>query len=295
MLDPQGIRGRLDALKGVVEARLAVIADPAGVGPSLLSDAVRHTLLAPAKRLRPALAMLTAEQFGGDPRLALDPGCAIEMVHTASLILDDLPCMDDARLRRGRPTAHVAFGEDTAILAAIALLNESFGVVARADGVSAECRTRLVARLSEAVGFGGLVAGQLRDLRDQTRTTESLSTLNHQKTGVLFVAAAEAGACVAGASDSEVEAAREFGRRLGLAFQIRDDLLDAGAHGLSDPGKDAGQDSGKTTLVSLVGPDRAREALEAEIAGAIAALGARSGPLPRLAEAMFEPKAQAAA
>jgi geranylgeranyl pyrophosphate synthase len=295
MLDPQGTRGRLEALKGVVDARLAALAAPPEGTPSLLVDAVRHSLLAPAKRLRPVLAMLAAEQFGGDPSRALDPGCAIEMVHTASLILDDLPCMDDARLRRGRPTAHVAFGEDAAILAAIALLNESYGVVARAEGVPADCRATLVSRLSSAVGFQGLVAGQLRDLRDKARTAESLSTLNHQKTGVLFVAAAEAGACVAGATEDEIAAAGEFGRRLGLAFQIRDDLLDSGQHGLADRTKDVGKDAGKTTLVALVGPDRARQVLRTEVEAALSALGARTGPLPRLAELMFAAPEKAAA
>lgn len=295
MPDPQGIRGRLETLKGAIDARLDALAAPPEGTPSPLSDAVRHSLLAPAKRLRPVLAALAAEQFGGDPARALDPGCAIEMVHTASLILDDLPCMDDARLRRGRPTVHVAFGEDTAILAAIALLNEAFGVVARTEGVSAEHRASLVARLSGAVGFQGLVAGQHRDLRDQTRTADSLSTLNHQKTGVLFVAAAEAGACVAGASAETIAEAGEFGRRLGLAFQIRDDLLDSGQHGLADRTKDVGKDAGKTTLVALIGPDRARAALEAEVEAALAALGTRAGPLPRLAELMFTAPSEAAA
>lgn len=283
-------RGRVEALRQRVDARLGELVARADGAPGRLDEAIAYALLAPGKRTRPVLCLLAAEQFGASAETALDPGCAIEMVHTASLVLDDLPCMDDAATRRGRPTTHRRFGEDGAILAAIALLSEAFRVAADAEGVSAECRLTVARRLSGSVGFEGLCAGQIRDLRDGApqRSAQSLETINHQKTGVLFVAAAEIGACVAGASPAEAAAAAEFGRRLGQAFQIRDDLIDARA-GFEDAGKDAGKDENKVTLVSLVGPDQARRAMEAEVEAARAALSAVTGdgPLLRLADLMF--------
>jgi geranylgeranyl pyrophosphate synthase len=288
------VRRRADALRGQIEARLQSLT-PTGSDP--LAAAVRHSLLAPGKRLRPILTALSAEHFGGDSRLAIDPGCAIEMVHTASLVFDDLPCMDDAALRRGRPTVHTAFGEPAALLAGVALLNEAFGVLARSPSLPDDARLALVARLSAAVGFDGLVTGQLRDLEEpeQSRSAQALASLNHQKTGVLFVAACETGAVVAGADAKACAAAREFGRRIGQAFQIRDDLIDVGA-GLSDASKDAGKDADKTTLVSLVGAERARAALDAELEAGLAALAevGGSGPLTAVAAMMFETRAVAA-
>src|SRR5208283_4296316 len=141
---------------------------------------------------------------------ALDVACAMEMVHAASLVLDDLPSMDDARLRRGRPTTHRAYGEADAILASVGLLTRAFGVIAAAEGLGAEDRSALVVGLADAVGFSGLVAGQALDLaeRDRPRTVAELDALNHRKTGVLMMAAAEAGARIGGASP---EARQELG------------------------------------------------------------------------------------
>jgi len=273
MPDRDAFRRRLPALKGAVEARLDELSAHVDGGPEPLTEAVRYALLAPGKRLRPLLTVAAAAHFGAEEDAALDPGCAIEMVHAASLILDDLPCMDDAALRRGQPTVHRRYGEDVAVLAAVALLNAAFGVAAEARGVSADCRLRLVRRLSRAVGFEGLVAGQVRDLREAAgaRSEQGLASLNHQKTGALFVAAVETGACLAMSDRPAQAAAREFGLRLGQAFQIRDDLADARA-GFEDAGKDAGQDQGKVTVVSLVGPERARQAMEAELQAAEHAL-----------------------
>jgi geranylgeranyl diphosphate synthase type II len=263
MVDRDEFAVTLDALRVRVDARLTALTAHAD---GRLGEAVRYALLAPAKRLRPILCALSARAFGGDDALAIDPGCAVEMVHTASLVLDDLPCMDDALLRRGRPAAHVVFGEDTAILAAVALLNEAFAVAGRAPGLPADHRLRLLGRLTGAVGFNGLVAGQHRDLREGApeRTVQGLASLNHQKTGVLFVTAAETGACLAGAGPREIDAVGRFAAHLGQAFQIRDDLIDARLLA-EDAGKDCGKDAGKTTLVSLVGHERARAALEAEL------------------------------
>ena len=264
----------------------------------MLREAVRYALLSPGKRLRPVLTMLAAEHFGPPPATgvakrgaaaALDVGCAIEMVHAASLILDDLPCMDDAELRRGRPTVHRRFGEDMAVLAAIALLNQAYGAVAGAPGLPADARLDLVRALTRAVGFEGLVAGQARDLRERDAYAEAtpLHELNRQKTGVLFIAAVEGGARAAGALDGRLEGARAFARGLGEAFQILDDLLDA--TGTPEAaGKDVGQDGGKPTVVSLIGPDGARAEMHRRLRSALDHLGdVGPGPLSRFTEVLF--------
>jgi geranylgeranyl diphosphate synthase type II len=213
------------------------------------------------------------------------------MVHAASLVLDDLPSMDDAALRRGRPTPHKVFGEATAILAAIGLLNRAFGVIAADSGLGAG-RAHLAVVLSEAVGFEGLVAGQARDLydRDQVRAPAEIDVLNHQKTGVLIMAAAEAGALAAGAAPAAVEAVGRFARELGLAFQIRDDLIDAEASPEA-AGKDTGKDAGMTTLVSALGHGGATGAMQARLEAAWAALdeaGVGESLLAHYARGLFE-------
>ncbi|MBI1405953.1 MAG: polyprenyl synthetase family protein [Caulobacter sp.] len=266
----------VEQTRAAVERRLAQLVPAEGQGPEGLTGAVRYALLAPGKRFRPVLTLLTARDFGAAEGAALDVACACEMVHAASLILDDLPSMDDAGLRRGRVTTHRAFDEATAILAAVGLLNRAFGVVAEDSGLSTALRTRLSARLSEAVGFRGLTAGQARDLgrRGARLSNDEIDLLNHQKTGVLLVAAAQAGALVAGVEDARLTAIGEFARRIGLAFQIRDDLIDAealaGAGALE--GKDLGKDAGMPTLITSLGIDGARRTMEGYLAAAEAAL-----------------------
>jgi geranylgeranyl diphosphate synthase type II len=144
-----------------VEARLLAL-HPGSEGGMALTDAMAYSLLAGGKRLRPVLTVLTARILGADPAAALDPACAVEMIHTASLILDDLPCMDNALLRRGRPANHRVFGEDVANLAAVSLLSEAFGVLSRAPGLTPVIRCQLVELLADAVGPGGLADGQIR-------------------------------------------------------------------------------------------------------------------------------------
>lgn len=284
----------LEALHTTIERRLGELCPRESAGPAVLQSAVRYALLAPAKRLRPTLTLLAAAHFGGEAaeRAALDPACAIELVHTASLILDDLPSMDDAAVRRGRPASHRRFGEDVAILSAVGLLNQAFSVVARAEAVDSAVRLKLIERLSGAVGFDGLVAGQVRDLRERSEVSDSdgLHKLNHQKTGVLFVAAVEAGALVAGAQGARLAAASGFAVNLGSAFQILDDLIDVTGT-TESAGKDVGQDVDKPTLVSLVGAEEARLEMQRRLDQALEHLEAveRSGPLSRFAERLFEP------
>jgi geranylgeranyl pyrophosphate synthase len=267
----------VEALRMQVDRRLAELIPGPGEEPGRLGEAAHYALLAPGKRFRPLLTLLTAEAFGAPISRALDVACAMEMVHAASLVLDDLPSMDDARLRRGRPTTHRVYGEADAILASVGLLTEAFAVIARAEGLAAKDRTELVAALTDAVGFSGLVAGQALDLaeRNRPRTVAELDQLNHRKTGVLMMAAAEAGARIGGASAAARRELGEFARRIGLAFQIRDDLIDA-EDGVEHVGKDVGKDAGMTTVVSALGPRAAVAAIETHLAAADAAL-ARAG------------------
>jgi geranylgeranyl diphosphate synthase type II len=224
--------------------------------------------------------MLSAEHFGATPADALDFGCALELIHTASLILDDLPCMDDAAMRRGRPTVHRQFGEDTAVLSAVALLNQGFGIIAEDQGLAAETRLALIRIVRDAVGFDGLVSGQMRDLRDSAsdRNEASLTSLNRQKTSGLFVAATVGGAVIAGGGAAEVQAASAFGDGLGLAFQLWDDLQDLTST-LEVMGKDVLQDRNRVTLVTLRGPDRSRAEIGNTLQSALTALGERRSAL----------------
>jgi geranylgeranyl diphosphate synthase type II len=272
-----------------VELRLRDLLPDAGSGSALLTDAVRDACLAQGKRVRPLLAMLSAAHFGGRDLSALDFGCALELVHAASLILDDLPCMDDAEMRRGRPTLHRRFGEDTAVLSAIALLNQAYAVISGAAELPAETRIALNLLLSDCVGFDGLVTGQIRDLRDpeHLRDETALTTLNHQKTSVLFVAALVGGALIAGADRGAQAAARAFGCRLGLAFQLFDDLQDSTST-LEAMGKDACQDADRVTFVTLWGVERTRAAIGETLSAAVAALGGGDNALALYALGLFQ-------
>ena len=267
----------VEALRLHVDRRLAELIPAPGEEPGRLGEAAHYALLAPGKRFRPLLTLLAAEAFGAPTSRALDVACAMEMVHAASLVLDDLPSMDDARLRRGRPTTHRVYGEADAILASVGLLTRAFGVIAADDGIAPADRTELVMALAEAVGFNGLVAGQALDLADRNRprTVAELDALNHRKTSVLMMAAAEAGALIGGADADGRRELGEFARRIGLAFQIRDDLIDV-EEGGEHVGKDVGKDAGMTTVVSALGPRAAVAAIEAHLEAADAAL-ARAG------------------
>ena len=228
-----------------------------GTGETV-EQAMAYTALAPSKRVRPVLTLLTAELCGGRAAAAIPVAAAVELVHASSLILDDLPSMDDAPLRRGRPSNHREFGEATAILAAFALLNLAYGTLA--DAYDDRTARELTRRLSEAVGTQGLVGGQAADLlaTDQVIGFEMLERIHRGKTGALFVAAATCGAVTAGAGADAVGALTAFAKNLGLAFQIVDDLLDVEG----DPaqtGKAVRGDLRKTTFVSFSGVAGARQ------------------------------------
>jgi len=252
--------------------------------------ALRGSLYAPAKRLRPVLALLVAEILRGDPELVLPAACSIEMVHTASLILDDLPSMDDAQSRRGRPACHVVHGEATAILAAFALLSRAFEILAEGwpGGPDASTRALIGRELARAVGTEGMIAGQAQDLAMTDRVIDlpTLEFIHSRKTGALFMAAAALGAVGAGASAPEKAAVVAYAKNLGLAFQIVDDLIDV-TIAAAEVGKDVGKDAKKTTFVSFAGVAGARQ-LARELVDAsqeaLAGFGLRAQPLRDLAE-----------
>lgn len=273
-------------LESIIERRLRVILPSQQVAPQFLHMALGYSVLAPGKRLRPVIAMLTCFHLGREDLAALDCACAIEIIHAASLVIDDLPCMDNAELRRGQPTAHRKFGEDVAVLSGVGLLNMAFGVVAAMEDLPADVRIELVSLLSNAVGSNGLIAGQLMDLKMRTAQPGSLARLNALKTGALFVAAAEAGAIVAGASPDKLEHVRGFASQLGLAFQIADDILDAPTYA-GQTGKDTGKDVGKPTLLTVLGEAGAHAAYHEHVERCrqhLAALSATDAPLGSFVE-----------
>ncbi|MEL6688041.1 MAG: polyprenyl synthetase family protein [Pseudomonadota bacterium] len=265
----------IDPLKGRIETCLAGLVPSEETWPRLLHEAQRHALLSPGKRFRPLLTVLLTTGCDADEALieaALEVGCVIEMVHAASLILDDLPCMDDAALRRNRPTTHIAFGESTAILSATALLNRSFGVIARNNTLSTEQRTELCDLLSYAVGSSGLIAGQIADLDNTGQaTTSEIERVNRLKTGALFDFAADAAAIIADSPAAQRAALKDFSRQIGLAFQLLDDVKDI-LQTPEESGKTAARDVGKTTLVAKHSLSETKSMLETYLDNAKMAL-----------------------
>lgn len=241
----------------------------------LLLEAARYSLLSPAKRMRPLLVLITCEMLGGNRDLALRPACALEMIHTYSLIHDDLPCMDDDDFRRGRPSLHKAFDEATAVLAGDFLLTYPFEILASSPGLSDALKTQLIAVLSKRAGGDGMIGGQILDLAAEGKhlPLEDLQTVHHLKTGALLSCAVEMGALLAGASQQMFKALRAFGKKIGLAFQIADDILDVTA-GVVKKGKASGSDSvnQKATYVTLLGLDQARAAAKETLAQALSSL-----------------------
>lgn len=231
--------------------------------PALLADAMRHSVLDGGKRVRPVLAIACCELVGGAAAAALPVACAAELVHAASLVHDDMPCMDDDALRRGRPSCHAAFGEPAALLAGDALLALAFEHVARHVSVAhADRAVRAVAELAGAAGAGGIAAGQVADKAGEGDAGVCLAALEYihvHKTARLMEAAATCGAIVGGGGDEEVERVRRYARCVGLLFQVVDDVLDV-TRSSEQLGKTAGKDvaAGKATYPRLMGVERAQ-------------------------------------
>jgi geranylgeranyl diphosphate synthase type II len=257
-----------------------------GECPAVLAEAVRYSLLTPGKRLRPMLVMLAAEACGGSAEKTVPAACAVEMIHTYSLIHDDLPSMDDDDTRRGRLTCHKKFGEAVAILAGDALLALAFEVMAR-DLAPAEVAVACCKTLAHAAGASALVGGQCDDVRAglSSGSREMLESIHNRKTGALFLASLRLGALVAGASEEQLAALDRFGASLGLAFQITDDLLDHDEGARGSGGKKKG-DRGKLTFPNLIGVDQSRRDVERLVSASLEALsvfGSPAGSLRALA------------
>ena len=279
----------LDAARRQVELALDGSLGPER--PESLRESMRYSLLAGGKRLRPILCLAACELAGGDRSLAMPTAVALEMVHTMSLIHDDLPAMDNDDLRRGRPTNHKVYGEANAILAGDAMLTRAFEMVAlRSPGVPAERLLQVVGELSLASGAPGLVGGQVVDLECEAKQVdlETLEYIHLHKTGALLRACVVCGALIAGASDELLAALRTYARGIGLAFQIIDDILDVTASS-EVLGKTAGKDlaADKTTYPKLLGLEESRlraDALVAEAKAALAPWSGQASPLFALAD-----------
>ena len=219
-----------------------------------LYESMRYSLLAGGKRIRPVLTLELARLAGMDWKKAVPVACALELVHTYSLIHDDLPCMDDDDLRRGKPTNHKVFGETMAFLAGDALQPEAFRLILTAPGIAPAERAACALILAQAAGADGMVAGQILDTLHAPKTEEELKEVDHLKTGAMIAGACKLGVAAAGGSPELLAAAEEYGYQLGLAFQIRDDMLDVIGN-VDEFGKPIGSDKeeGKVTYVDLFG------------------------------------------
>ncbi|HUQ31083.1 MAG TPA: farnesyl diphosphate synthase [Pyrinomonadaceae bacterium] len=284
--DALDVRSRLYGYRELVEARLDLLIPEEKREPGHVHAALRWSLFAGGKRFRPQLLLATGQELGSSLDALLDTACALEMIHTYSLIHDDLPSMDDDDLRRGRPTCHIRFGEATAILAGDALQTLAFQAIAEDGKLNPMIRVRLVTELARSAGTpDGMVAGQAHDLAAESREVagDELERIHRLKTGALITCAARSGAIIAGASVEELASVTRYSGALGLLFQITDDLLDV-TGSAEDLGKTPGKDarSSKATYPALYGLDKARERAHAAYAEACAALDEIERPTPVL-------------
>ena len=250
--------------KNLVDSKLSEFFNPSGMSYDGLLESMHYSLTAGGKRIRPTLVLEFCRISGGDIEKALPVACAIEMLHTYSLIHDDLPCMDNDDLRRGKPTNHVVYGECTATLAGDALQAEAFGTIARSE-LPAENKIACVEILADAVGSDGMCAGQYLDMVGESKrlTEEELDDINSRKTGALLIAACLMGVAAAGGSGEMLEAAAHYGACVGAAFQIRDDILDVISTS-EELGKPIGSDAQehKNTYMALLGESKCMEMIE---------------------------------
>lgn len=266
-------------------------------GPSVIVEAVRYSLLAGGKRIRPILCMASAEAIGWKAETVLPVACALEMIHTYSLIHDDLPAMDNDDYRRGRATLHKVFGENIAILAGDALLTEAFRLLTDREGMPGMPPDRLldvVREIAEAAGHRGMVGGQVQDIRAEGEDVglEALYAIHRCKTGALLRASIRSGAILAGAGEEALAALSDYGAKIGLAFQIADDILNVEG----DPlllGKGTGSDvaRGKVTFPALIGMAASRARAEELVMEAIASLASfddGAAPLRAIARYILE-------
>lgn len=283
------LQGQLSRWREMVERTLDLHLPPPDTRPAVIHEAMRYAVLGGGKRLRPILAIAAASACGADPAPLLKPICALELIHTYSLVHDDLPALDDDDLRRGRETTHVVFGEAMAILAGDALLTEAFAWLSEpVTEVSPERRIDALARVARAIDSTGMIGGQVADLEaekiqarssDPAALLDTLRFIHRNKTGKLLSASVELGGLLGGATEGQLGYLRTYGEAVGLAFQIVDDLLDI-EETAETLGKTAGKDvaQGKLTWPGLLGPEEARRRVAAllETATASAAMIAPS-------------------
>jgi len=288
----------MESLRQAVEEALARELPPESAWPATIHRAVRYSLFAGGKRIRPVLVLAAGEAVGGVREELMPLACAVEMVHTYSLIHDDLPAMDDDDLRRGKPTSHKVFGEAIAILAGDALLTRAFHLLAEVpegwDDARVRRRLRAAAALGEACGTSGLIGGQVMDLESEGHAVgaRDLECLHRAKTGALLSACVRGGAILGGAGAGDLQHLSRYASAIGLAFQVVDDVLDATGDA-KHLGKTAGKDEAahKATYVSVHGLEKARSlaaALRREALEAVAPLGPRGDLLAALARLIVD-------
>lgn len=269
----------LNEKKALIDEALDGYLPSEDAADSRLHKAMRYSLMAGGKRLRAILVLASCKYVDGPEQRAVPTACAAEMIHAFSLIHDDLPCMDNDVLRRGKPTCHLAFDEATAVLAGDALLTLAFEIVSHPEfhtGVSEKTLLEVSLSLARAVGWGGMIGGQMMDVQDGSRPFDMkyIEETYQKKTGALIAASVKIGALLGGASPRELKALDKFGTRIGLAFQIQDDILDMDG------------DTNKPTIISLMGPEEARDrafVLLDEALQSLDDLNRRVGPLKEIA------------
>ena len=282
-----GLQTYLRERQTLIDRALGGFLPKASAKPPTIHKAMRYSLFAGGKRLRPILTLAAAEACGGTPEAALPAACAVECIHTYSLIHDDLPCMDDDDLRRGRPTSHKVFGEGIAVLAGDALLTIAFEILAQATPTARYKVSALISELATAAGSRWLIAGQVLDLEGEGKkiTREQLKFIHQAKTAALLTTSIRLGGMSANASEAKLRGLTDFGQSLGLAFQIIDDILDV-TQTTEKLGKTAGKDvaATKATYPALFGLDRSRAEAQRLTTAAHEALD----PLGRDAERLRE-------
>lgn len=288
------LKSWLAARAAEVDAALDGFLPAAAARPATIHRAMRYAVFAGGKRLRPALCLAAAEACGGDPAAALPAACAVEVMHTYSLVHDDLPCMDDDDLRRGRPTCHKVFGEGMAVLCGDALLTEAFAILACAQPTRRHPLRELVAELALTGGSRRLIGGQVMDLEaeGQRPAPPRLVAIHEAKTAALLTTALRLGAMSADATPARLDALTRFGRALGLAFQIIDDILDV-TQSSEKLGKTAGKDAAtaKATYPAILGLERSRHhaaRLTRQAMAALAPLRSKAARLRQLAAFLLE-------
>ena len=273
----------LSRQKALVDGALEGFIPKEETFPPAIFRAVRYSLFAGGKRLRPILCLAAAGAIGGESGAVMPAACALEMIHTYSLIHDDLPAMDDDDYRRGRLTSHKVFGEDIAILAGDALLTEAFRLVTRRDltpGVPPEHLLSVTREIAEAAGWFGMVGGQTLDVQSEGTTVDllTLRAIHRMKTGAMIRVSLRAGAILAGASEESLAALTDYGEKVGLAFQIADDILNVeGDRTLLGKGTGSDAARGKVTFPALMGIEPSRSLAQELVAGAVAVLSGFDG------------------